>query len=817
MDLKKIKTLISLIAITFFMLASSIPWGVNSSYLSPGDARSRNNTYTVNASGGGDFTSIQDAIEAAVDGDTIFVERGTYQGKVIIDKMINLIGAGKENTTIEAWNYVENILNIKTNYVTITGFTIDDTADVDAAIKMTQSDYCRIEDCLIRRSGYGISLESSNYNIFINNTFLDNFQEIKFYESSNNSFINNMCKSNLSFYNNYHQDAIELISSSNNVISNNVYEYNVSSSSSSDIHYFSFENSDGNTISNNTIKSQLNSKLFMYESDSNTIINNVFLGNHTGVIYLSDSNYNLIEENTKWGVTLSFCHGTILSNNEMGDYGVYLFGLSLKYWDTHSIDSTNTVNGKPIYFWKNVNNRIVPNDVGQVILANCNGVKIINQNLCNTTAGIIIAFSKRIIVENNMCNNNGIGIAIHSSVQNEIKNNTFNLNRDCIYLWDSDNNNVNNNLFNLNDYGILIFDSDGNDFINNTINSNEVGIDISQSNSNEISYSDIENNTEYGVRIENNPNLEECMDNVIHHNNFVNNSPRQALDDYDNYWSANHWSDWTEPDVDLNGIVDIPYTIPGSSKNIDVSPLVEPYTSDEAKTSNETEDDSDGDGWTDAEENASGSDPNDSKSTPVDWDGDGVLNKKDAYPRDSSRWRKEKPEYLIILFYFSTGLIILIVVVIIYSRIKKRNVLKNPIREIIYNYIKEHPGVHGERIRKKLEMSDGTLRHHLRKLQKTGFIHTKKDGRYRYFYTAESRNLQPLTPIQRIIVKTILEKPKSIRDIAEELGKERQVVGYHRDNLVDMGLLKNEKVDNTIYWSVKEEALGRFGLKKDIE
>ena len=84
MDMKKIKTLSSLIAITLLMLASSIPWSVTSSYLSPGDARSRNNTYIVNASGSGDFTRIQDALEFAIDGDTIFVERGTYQGPVTI-------------------------------------------------------------------------------------------------------------------------------------------------------------------------------------------------------------------------------------------------------------------------------------------------------------------------------------------------------------------------------------------------------------------------------------------------------------------------------------------------------------------------------------------------------------------------------------------------------------------------------------------------------------------------------------------------------------------------------------------------------------
>ena len=48
--------------------------------------------------------------------------------------------------------------------------------------------------------------------------------------------------------------------------------------------------------------------------------------------------------------------------------------------------------------------------------------------------------------------------------------------------------------------------------------------------------------------------------------------------------------------------------------------------------------DSDGDRWNDTYENASGSDPYDPKSTPLDWDGDGVANVDDAYPDDGDRW-----------------------------------------------------------------------------------------------------------------------------------------------------------------------------------
>ena len=52
--------------------------------------------------GGGDFQRIQTAIDVAEDGDTIRVFDGEYNGKLIVDKSIALIGNGSRSTTIDA-------------------------------------------------------------------------------------------------------------------------------------------------------------------------------------------------------------------------------------------------------------------------------------------------------------------------------------------------------------------------------------------------------------------------------------------------------------------------------------------------------------------------------------------------------------------------------------------------------------------------------------------------------------------------------------------------------------------------------------------
>src|SRR5437867_7856524 len=50
------------------------------------------NVLVVDASGGGAFTQIQPAVDAAADGDTILVKSGTYGSFVVGDKGLAIVG-----------------------------------------------------------------------------------------------------------------------------------------------------------------------------------------------------------------------------------------------------------------------------------------------------------------------------------------------------------------------------------------------------------------------------------------------------------------------------------------------------------------------------------------------------------------------------------------------------------------------------------------------------------------------------------------------------------------------------------------------------
>ena len=74
----------SLITVGFTILPSS------HGQPDPGGARAAK-TYIVDISGGGDFTSIQEAIDNASSGDTIYVWEGEYFENIVVNKSISLI------------------------------------------------------------------------------------------------------------------------------------------------------------------------------------------------------------------------------------------------------------------------------------------------------------------------------------------------------------------------------------------------------------------------------------------------------------------------------------------------------------------------------------------------------------------------------------------------------------------------------------------------------------------------------------------------------------------------------------------------------
>ena len=113
----------------------------------------------------------------------------------------------------------------------------------------------------------------------------------------------------------------------------------------------------------------------------------------------------------------------------MSSCGIFIDGEQKEHWNTHTISTNNTINGEPFYYWKDVNGGAIPNGARQIILANCTGVKVENQNVSNGSVGIELGFSDNCTVTNNTCNfNDNDGIHIYQSNSITVLNNTCSFN-----------------------------------------------------------------------------------------------------------------------------------------------------------------------------------------------------------------------------------------------------------------------------------------------------------------------------------------------------------------------------------------------------
>jgi S-layer protein (TIGR01567 family) len=198
-------------------------------------------TITVDLSGDGDYTSIQDAINNSYSGDSIVVKSGTYMENLIIEKSISIISESQNPDTvtirpIDTQNYA---IFINSNDVVLKGFTVTG-ADSSKAVFLYESSGCVIENIIVESNKYGIYLNNSDNNEIINNSLISNtYIGLCLFESDNNEIT--------STYSSNDVIGFDLVKSCNNtVIENHLQDDKVYGI------YF-HESSHNNSLINNSI------------------------------------------------------------------------------------------------------------------------------------------------------------------------------------------------------------------------------------------------------------------------------------------------------------------------------------------------------------------------------------------------------------------------------------------------------------------------------------------------------------------------------------------------------------------------------------
>ena len=209
-----------------------------------------------------DYLSIQDAIDNAVEGDTIYVKKGTYVENPVVNKSVSLVGEDRDATVID----VTAGLKVERDNVTITGFTIYDGWQ---GISLS-ANYCNISGNKITNAQYGIMLFGCENNSITGNVF-------KSIEPS---------------------AAIRLTNSSNNLVNNNYID-----SCTEGIQIW--QNSANNMVTENTIiNCQDHAIRFQYSNDNTIIQNNITRSGCGTSIY--GSNRNIISNNNYFYNTVQF-------------------------------------------------------------------------------------------------------------------------------------------------------------------------------------------------------------------------------------------------------------------------------------------------------------------------------------------------------------------------------------------------------------------------------------------------------------------------------------------------------------------------------
>ncbi|HVQ01321.1 MAG TPA: NosD domain-containing protein [Candidatus Thermoplasmatota archaeon] len=541
--------------ILLFIETSSIPLTAQGIPV-PSGPFSRGNWLYVGGSGPGNYTTIQDAIDNASNGDTVFVFPGTYLGYVIINKAISLLGGDKNTTHIIG--YYAYTLTLISDWVTMSGFTIQYTSSRGEGVRIDSSHNVLINNIIdtprdrIRLSG--------NSNIFSNNTIKGAYL---FLSGDNNTITRNSVTNTR--YGIYLTDSCK-----NNTIANNsLFHSGV---------FIADDTVWNNRLMNNTV----NGKPLVYmheESDvvvdgdvgqiiliqctnisvQNQVISDTMVGIQiwgssyctitgntiTGSLFGTDLHGwdNTVQDNTFWnnffGFSLSGDRNTIINNtisNNDGN-GIYLRG------GDHNTIAQNVIennNYSIMLDYDSTCNAIIQNTIAHscyavIGLSGSRNTSISGNTISNNEYGIYLSFSDHNIMNKNIITNNCYGILLdNGSDANTILNNTMTRNYDAVRLV-SDRNTVSENTITDNNNCISILKHERNTIDRNTIaGNNGSGIYLDDSHGNTISGNSISSNT-HGVF------FVSSFNNTVFHNNFLRNKHHAAFVNCSNIWDGNYW------------------------------------------------------------------------------------------------------------------------------------------------------------------------------------------------------------------------------------------------------------------------------------
>jgi len=260
------------------------------------------------------FTTIQEAINNANSGDTIFVSSGIYYEHVVVNKTVVLIGENRETTIVDGSN-AGTVIQITASNVKITGFKLQNTGWKwgRSGVEVYNVNNCEIEDNSVFLTCHQIRLVGSRGTKIIGNNisapsdpFPQSAYGIRLENSTNCLIMNNRISNNIG--------GVHLGNATNcTVTGNNIFQ------NSQGIRLYSpciDNNIIANTVYNNTYDGMIEAMPTNQTLVGNVFVHNNFINNSEPFIYkvtgcIWDNGY----EGNYWTGYI----GVDLDNNGIGD------------------------------------------------------------------------------------------------------------------------------------------------------------------------------------------------------------------------------------------------------------------------------------------------------------------------------------------------------------------------------------------------------------------------------------------------------------------------------------------------------------------
>ncbi|MFA5771401.1 MAG: NosD domain-containing protein [Thermoplasmata archaeon] len=287
-------------------------------------------TINVDDNGGANYTKIQDAINAASPGDTVYVYNGIYNEQITINKAINLTGENSDGTIIKG-DGSEYSIGIKiTRNSTIRCFWIDRFGSCIAILGGSETTVS--DNKITNGTDSGISVGYTKTGGFFGSNFVNT-------STNSNTILRNTITNTI--------DSVHIYKSQYNVVSNNIFMNNTSRSDYERGHAVLLESCSYNEVSLNVVRN-INCSVHLKSGSNNRIIGNSIENGHDG-IHLEGCTYNLISENT-------------IMNQQglLRGYGIYLTNS-----DNNTVTSNNITNShmNGIYLEYSSNNLVAYNNI----------------------------------------------------------------------------------------------------------------------------------------------------------------------------------------------------------------------------------------------------------------------------------------------------------------------------------------------------------------------------------------------------------------------------------------------------------------------